>query len=30
MIDTTIVRVHQHAACVARNKAQSMGGHEAE
>ena len=25
MIDTTIVRVHQHAACVARNKAQSMG-----
>ena len=25
MIDTTIVRVDQHAACVARNKAQSMG-----
>ena len=25
MIDMTIVRVHQHAACVARNKAQSMG-----
>jgi transposase len=25
MIDTTIVRVHQHAACIARNKGQSMG-----
>jgi transposase len=25
MIDTSIVRVHQHAACVARNKKQSMG-----
>src|SRR2546430_7792749 len=25
MIDTTIVRVHQHAACIARNKRQSMG-----
>jgi hypothetical protein len=25
MIDTSIVRVHQHAACVARNKGQSMG-----
>jgi transposase len=25
MIDTPIVRVHQHAACVARNKGQSMG-----
>jgi transposase len=24
MIDTTIVRVHQHAACIARNKRQSM------
>ncbi len=24
MIDTSIVRVHQHAACIARNKAQSM------
>jgi hypothetical protein len=26
MIDTSIVRVHQHAACIARNKGQSMGG----
>ena len=25
MIDTSVVRVHQHAACVARNKRQSMG-----
>ena len=25
MIDTSIVRVHQHAACIARNKSQSMG-----
>ena len=25
MIDTTIVRVHQHAACIASNKRQSMG-----
>ena len=25
MIDTSIVRVHQHAACVARKKRQSMG-----
>jgi hypothetical protein len=25
MIDTYIVRVHQHAACIARNKRQSMG-----
>jgi len=25
MIDTSIVRVHQHAACIARNKGQSMG-----
>jgi transposase len=25
MIDTSIVRVHQHAACVARNRGQSMG-----
>jgi transposase len=25
MIDTSIVRVHQHGACVARNKRQSMG-----
>jgi transposase len=24
MIDTSIVRVHQHAACIARNKSQSM------
>jgi len=25
MIDTSIVRVHQHSACIARNKKQSMG-----
>ena len=25
MIDTSIVRVHQHAACIAGNKGQSMG-----
>ena len=25
MINTSIVRVHQHAACIARNKKQSMG-----
>jgi transposase len=25
MIDTSIVRVHQHAACAARNRSQSMG-----
>ena len=25
MIDTSIVRVHQHGACIARNKGQSMG-----
>ena len=25
MIDTSIVRVHQHAACIARNRGQSMG-----
>jgi transposase len=25
MIDTSIVRVHQHGACVSRNKRQSMG-----
>jgi transposase len=25
IIDTSIVRVHQHAACIARNKKQSMG-----
>src|SRR3954463_16105213 len=25
MIDTSIVRVHQHAACIIRNKRQSMG-----
>jgi hypothetical protein len=24
MIDTSIVRVHQHAACIARNRSQSM------
>jgi len=25
MIDTSIVRVHQHAACITRNRNQSMG-----
>ena len=25
MIDTSIVRVHQRAACIARNRSQSMG-----
>jgi transposase len=25
MIDTSIVRVHQHAACISRNRRQSMG-----
>ena len=25
MIDTSIVRAHQHTACIARNKKQSMG-----
>jgi hypothetical protein len=25
MIDTSIIRVHQHAACIARNKRRSMG-----
>ena len=25
MIDTSIVRVHQHAACIAGNRSQSMG-----
>jgi transposase len=25
MIDTSVIRVHQHAACIARNKRQSMG-----
>jgi hypothetical protein len=25
MIDTSVVRVHQHGACVSRNKWQSMG-----
>src|SRR5215203_643996 len=25
LIDTSIIRVHQHAACIARNKSQSMG-----
>jgi hypothetical protein len=25
MIDTSIVRVHQHGACISRNKRQSMG-----
>jgi len=26
MIDTFIVRVHQHGACITRNRRQSMGG----
>ena len=26
MIDTSIVRVHQHEACIIRNRRQSMGG----
>ena len=30
MIDTSIVRVHQHAACIARNRSQSMVAHEAD
>jgi hypothetical protein len=30
MIDTSIVRVHQHAACIARNRSQSMGRHEVD
>lgn len=25
MIDTSVVRVHQHAACIARNRRQAMG-----
>ena len=25
MIDTSVVRVHQHAACIAKNRSQSMG-----
>ena len=25
MIDTSIVRVHQHGACITRNRSQSMG-----
>jgi hypothetical protein len=25
MMDTSIIRVHQHAACIARNRRQSMG-----
>ena len=29
MIDTSIVRVHQHGACVTRNQRQSMEGHAA-
>ena len=31
MIDTSIVRVHQHAACIARNRSQSRwDAHEAD
>jgi hypothetical protein len=26
MIDTSIVRVHQHGVCITRNQRQSMGG----
>ena len=29
MIDASIVRVHQHGACITKNKRRSMGGHEA-
>ena len=29
MIDTSIVRVHQHGACITRNRRQSMEGHAA-
>ena len=30
MIDTSIVRVHQHGACITRNRRQSMGRHEVD
>jgi len=30
MIDTSIVRVHRHAACVARNRANRWVAHEAD
>jgi transposase len=30
MIDTSIVRVHQHAACIARNRGHRWVGHEAD
>ena len=28
MIDTSVVRVHQHGSCIAGNRAQHMGHHE--
>ena len=30
MIDTSIVRVHQHGACIAGNSERLMAGHEAD
>ena len=30
MIDTSIVRVHQHGACITRNRRQSMGAREVD
>ena len=30
MIDTSMVRVHQHGDCITKNKRQSMGGHEGD
>ncbi len=30
MIDTSIVRVHQHGACIAANREQLIGGREAD
>ena len=30
MIDTSIVRVHQYAACISRNRSQSWAAHEAD
>jgi transposase len=30
MIDTSIIRVHQHGACITRNRRQSMGRHEVD
>jgi hypothetical protein len=29
MIDTSIVRVHQHGACIVQNRRESMDGHAA-